>query len=221
MKTKIRDLEELAKDISRFNLENSIRREVKYTAADIPDLERENATDLKRLAGLAADSPEAVRLREATRARTWKITQLKKNKNSVITETRKERVLIPLDQGTPGLKDFIKANWTIREILFFNNFTHGGTYDAGKGWRINYAGYVADTADGQRNLIRVFNELTTAVFFYIGIKARIEYPATPPAILWARFKADEESPLDMTLNALIRSIPSEAMKLPIPSKAKK
>ena len=46
MKTKIRDLEELAKDISRFNLENSIRREVKYTAADIPDLERENATDL-------------------------------------------------------------------------------------------------------------------------------------------------------------------------------
>lgn len=212
MKTKIRDLEELAKDIGRFTLENTIPRKVKYTAADIPALERENATDLKRLAGLAADSPEAVRLREATRARTWKITQLKKPEVSVVEETRTERDSVSLERGIHGLEDFIKAKWTIREILLFKDFTHGGAYDAGRGWRINYAGYVADTADGQRNLIRLFDGLTKEAFLFIGMKMYAEKPATPPTILWARFDADEESPLDMTLNALIRSIPSKAKK---------
>ena len=39
----MRDPETLAKDIDRFTLETSIQRKVKYTAADIPALERENA----------------------------------------------------------------------------------------------------------------------------------------------------------------------------------
>lgn len=208
----MRDPEELAKDIDRFTLEREIRREIVYTAADIPALERENVVDQRRLEGLDADSPEARHLRdEVMRARTWKIERLKERDGATVTETRRERV--PSERGIDGLGDFIRANWTIREILLFDDFTHGGAYDAGKGWRINYAGYLADTAEGQRNLIGLFKHLCREAYFFIGVKASAGMRAgVPPVVLWTRFDPDEASPLDMTLDALIRSIPSKAQK---------
>ena len=214
METEIRDPKELSADIDRFTLESEIRREVKYTAANIPALKRENAADLKRLKRLDADSPEAVRLRDATRARAWKVTQLKKHKNSIITETRTERV--PRERGIDALKAHIRANWTIREILLFKDFTHGGVFFGGEcddgaryRWRINFAGYVADTADGQRNLVRLFEALKTEAWTLIGVKTyqNLERGA-PPALILCRADADEDSPLDMTPEALLRSIPN-------------
>ena len=214
MEMEIRDPKELSADIDRFTLESEIRREVKYTAADIPALKRENAADLKRLKRLDADSPEAVRLRDATRARAWKVTQLKKHKNSIITETRTERV--PRERGIDALKAHIRANWTIREILLFKDFTHGGVFFGGEcddgaryRWRINFAGYVADTADGQRNLVRLFEALKTEAWTLIGVKTyqNLERGA-PPALILCRADADEDSPLDMTPEALLRSIPN-------------
>lgn len=207
MKKEIRDPAVLAKDIERYTLEREIRREIVYTAADIPALERENAEDQRRLEGLDADSPEAVSLRDEICVRARKIDFLKTHDKTATTEeTRTERV--PRERGIDALKAHIMANWTIREIEFFSDFTHGGTYDAGMGWRINYAGYVADTAEGQSNLIDLFKDLVRLSRFFVGIKTYLQaQPTDIPPVLLCHCATDEGSPFDMTLDELMRSIP--------------
>lgn len=113
-----------------------------------------------------------------------------------------------------ALEAHIRANWKIREIIFFRDFTHGGTYDAGKGWRMSFAGYAADTAEEQRNLIDLFRGLCYEAFFFMGMKQRAEMDAgVPPVVGWTRFDpGGAKSPLAKTLNALIRSIPSKKAK---------
>jgi len=119
----------------------------------------------------------------------------------------------------------IREYLTIRDIIDFNGYAnfitlenylsankHVRTLDwVGKDWRITSAGYVADTAEKQRAIIRLFAEIGREAIFFIGIKMYAEKCAPPPH-LWDQFNADadEESPLDMTLNALIRSCPANA-----------
>ena len=201
----MRDPETLAKDIDRFTLETSIQRKAKYTASDIPALERENAADLERLAKLDADSPEAKHLRDETiRARTWKIERLKKRKDSTITETRTEAV--PSEKGIAALGAHIRATWTIGEIIYFKSLTHGGTYDGGKGWRIIYSGYVADTAEGQRNLIGLFDSLQAEAWAYMGA---ILYANMKPGRHKATLMQNADDLMDKTLNALIKALPNK------------
>ena len=203
----MRDPETLAKDIDRFTLETSIQRKVKYTAADIPALERENSADIERLAKLDADSPEAKYLRDETiRARTWKIEQLKKRKDSTITETRTEAV--PSEKGIAALGAHIRATWTIREVISFKSFTHGGSFSApGGGWRIDCTGYVAATADGMRNLVWLFDSLHAEAWAYMGA---ILYANMESGRHKATLMRDADDLMGKTLNALIKALPDKA-----------
>lgn len=201
----MRDSETLAKDIDRFTLETSIQRKVKYTVADVPALERENAADLERLAKLDADSPEAKHLRDETiRARTWKIERLKKRKDSTITETRTEAV--PSEKDIAALGAHIRATWTIGEIIFFKPFTHGGTFTSPNGWHVDFAGYYADTAQGQGNLVRLFDSLHAEAWAYMGA---ILYANMKPGRHKATLMQNADGLIGKTLNALIKELPDK------------
>lgn len=73
--------------------------------------------------------------------------------------------------GISALGERIRATWTIGEILYFKSFAHGGTFSAPDGgWRIDYAGYVAATAQGMQNLVRLFDSLHAEAWAYMGAK---------------------------------------------------
>ena len=111
---------------------------------------------------------------------------------------------VPIGKGVSALREYIKDNWTIREILHFKSFTHGGTFSAPDNkWSINYAGYVAASAEGMRNLVRLFDSLHAQIWSYIG------------AVLFASMNAKKnkvyllqnvDDLMDMTINALTRML---------------
>ena len=92
----------------------------------------------------------------------------RKNADGSATLTTKTET-VPLDKGISALGAHIRATWTIGEILFFKSFTHGGTFTAPDGgWRVDYSGYVAATAEGMRNLVRLFDSLHAEIWAYMG-----------------------------------------------------
>ena len=106
-----------------------------------------------------------------------------------------------------ALRAHIRDTWTIREVLLFKSFTHGGTFSApGGGWRIDFAGYVASTVDGMRNLVRLFDSLNDEAWAYMG------------AVLYARMDSqrhkallihDADDLMDLTFAALVKALPGK------------
>ena len=106
-----------------------------------------------------------------------------------------------------ALRAHIRDTWTIREVLLFKSFTHGGTFSApGGGWRIDYAGYVAATADGMRNLVRLFDSLHAEAWAYMGavVYARMDSRTHKMELM-----AEADDLMDSTLVALIKALPEK------------
>ena len=112
---------------------------------------------------------------------------------------------VPMDKGIPALHDHIRNNWTIREITHFKSFTHGGKFSPPDGsWTINYAGYVAETAEGMGNLIRLFDSLHAEVWAYMGAMLFVNKDAKQHNM---NLLQNADDLMDNTLIALIKKLP--------------
>ena len=123
--------------------------------------------------------------------------------NKIIYKTE----CVPTDKGIPALRLHIMSTWTIREITFFKLFTHGGKFSPPDGsWTINYAGYVAETAEGMGNLIRLFDSLHAEVWAYMGAMLFVNKDAKQHNM---NLLQNADDLMDNTLIALIKKLPPD------------
>lgn len=124
--------------------------------------------------------------------------------NKIIYKTES----VPTDKGIPALRLHIMSTWTIREITFFKLFTHGGKFSPPDGsWTINYAGYVAETAEGMGNLIRLFDSLHTEVWAYMGAMLFVHKDPKQHNVNLLCDADYLDDLMDNTLIALIKKLP--------------
>lgn len=211
----MRDLEALGADIDGYTLESTIRREVKYTRADIPDLERENKSDHARLAELNAkpdktnrESFEAMGLMSRIDGRARLVRMLEDTKDRKGAYVLSVQNIRPdRDRDLNALERRIQAEWTIGEILFFKTFTTGrGDFTSSSGWAYSRAGYSAKTSEGQSNLERLFERLCRLIMLYAGALA---YAIDTGAARRAVQCQDWDGISGMTLNALVKALPEK------------
>ena len=110
-------------------------------------------------------------------------------------------------RGIPALRAHIRENWTIDEILFFEHFTHCGTFTpSGGAWNIEYpCGHIASTALEMIKLVVLFDELQAEAWAYMGasLYAQMEGDTPGAALLCDSYKFG-----GMTLRALEQMLPA-------------
>jgi hypothetical protein len=116
-----------------------------------------------------------------------------------------KREAVPSDKGIPALREHIRANWTIDEVLFFKHFTHCGTFTPrGGGWYIEYPGYIASTAEGMNNLVALFNKLHAEAWAFMGARLCANMKSGTPK---AALLCDSHELCSLTLCALVNQLP--------------
>ena len=116
-----------------------------------------------------------------------------------------KREAVPSDKGIPALREHIRANWTIDEVLLFKHFTHCGTFTPrGGGWYIEYPGYIASTAEGMNNLVTLFNELHAEAWAFMGARLYANMKSGTPK---AALLCDSHELCSLTLCALVNQLP--------------
>ncbi len=109
-------------------------------------------------------------------------------------------------RGIPALRAHIRENWTIDEILFFEHFTHCGTFTpAGGAWNIEYpCGHIASTALEMLKLVALFDELQAEAWAYMGARLYANMKSGTPK---AALLCDSHELGSLTLCALVNQLP--------------
>lgn len=107
----------------------------------------------------------------------------------------------------------IRRELTVREVLSFADFLHGGRFTSSAGWERNTYGIVTKTEAEDAALARTWAAITASARFYIGAASVLQMQNAQ--LIGGYAMADEgDGPTlyDFTLDALIRAVPKEYRK---------
>lgn len=107
----------------------------------------------------------------------------------------------------------IRRELTVREVLSFADFLHGGRFTSSAGWERNTYGIVTKTKAEDVALARTWAAITASARFYIGAASVLQMQNAQ--LIGGYAMADEgDGPTlyDFTLDALIQAVPKEYRK---------
>lgn len=137
--------------------------------------------------------------------------ELAKEIDTFAFEVSQDGKPIPLARRMIYLENHIQRRWSAREVIFFQDFLHGGYFVAeGNRYKIHFYGYDSKDAEFHQALDRLWHHLTVNIYGYIGahLFQRISEDYPKPLLMY-----DTDDFLDFTIDDLMKLLPQNVLRL--------